>query len=130
MTNYADKTGRLPDFRVKYRWHTPDSGVPYQRPFQHIRSDFMYERDDPQADGMYMIWPEFERDDGVPWAEEAEIPTVGFASMWILSKDLRALHRARLAPGVRGFMMAGPHKIADVEVIELIGIGHEVAGDA
>ncbi len=122
MTTYAEKTGRSPDFRVKYRWRIPDTGVQYQRPFQHIRSDFLYEGDDPQTDGMHMIWPEFESDDGVPLAEGAEIPAVGFASMWILSEDLRALHQERLAPGVRGYMMAGPHKIADVEVVELLGL--------
>jgi hypothetical protein len=49
-----------------------------------MRSDFAYEGDDPRTDGMYMIWPEFESDDGVPLADAADIPVTGFASMWIL----------------------------------------------
>jgi hypothetical protein len=82
----------------------------------------LYEDDDFQADGTYIIWPEFEREDGIPLPEEAEIPTVGFASMWIQAPDMRPVHQQRLAPGVRGHLMVGPHKVADVEVVELVGL--------
>jgi hypothetical protein len=87
-----------------------------------MRSDFLYDGDDLHTDGLHIIWPEFEDHDGTPLDEGAEIPLVGYASMWILFEERRAYHRSRLACGVRGYFMRGPHRLADVEVVELLAL--------
>lgn len=87
-----------------------------------MRSDFLYDGDDLQTDGLHIIWPEFEDANRTPLEEDAEVPSTGYASMWILFDERRPYHRSRLAPGVRGYLMVGPHKVADVEVVELLAL--------
>jgi hypothetical protein len=116
--DYATRSGRDPDFRVRYRWIREQHGTAHQRAFQHMRSDFLYDGDDPTREGIHMIWPEFEVEIGTPLEEGDEVPPEGTATMWILDPELRSYHGARLAPGVRGFLVVGVRKIAEVEVLE------------
>ena len=57
-TPYKSLKNREPDFIVEYEW-CPDEVVKDIKRFQGMRSDFLYEGDDPQTDGIHMIWPEF-----------------------------------------------------------------------
>lgn len=91
--------------------------------FQHLRCDFMYEGDDPQTDGIYMIHPEFLDDLGVPINDEAPVPLEGLASMWILVPQMRlSIHQPRMKVGVRGFFMEGARKIGELEVVQIEGL--------
>lgn len=87
-----------------------------------MRSDFRYQ-DDPDNCAS-IIWPEFEDAQGHALAESSQIPLEGTATMWILWDDpqIRQRHRERLHVGCKGQFVAGPVRIADVEVIELLGI--------
>lgn len=83
-----------------------------------MRSDFLYAGDDPTREGVHMIWPEFEAEIGTPLEEGTAVQAEGTATMWILDPGRRSYHAARLAPGVRGYLVVGVHKIAEVEVLE------------
>ncbi len=69
-----------------------------------------------------MIHPEFEDPNGVPIPEEAHAVSKGTARMWIVSGQMREVHRQRIKPGVRGYMVEGSRKVAEVEVIEVQGL--------
>src|SRR4028118_70696 len=97
MTSYTEVTGRRADFRVRYEWIETQP----QRPYQHMRCDFSYVGDDVHRDGLYMIWPEFENDDGDILPEETEIPHRGFASMWIVAPAMRQVHRTKAQVGAK-----------------------------
>ena len=116
--SYRERLGRPPDFRVRYRWL--DDG---QRPFQHMRCDFAYEGDDVERDGVHVISPEFEEADGRPLDESGPVPPSGTAAMWILNTELGArVHRDRVSPGLRGYLMAGAQRIARGQILEVIGL--------
>lgn len=55
----------------------------------------MYEGDDPQTGGIYMIHPEFLDPSGVPLADDEPVPLEGTASMWVLTPQMRTAHQAR-----------------------------------
>lgn len=113
---------RLPDFRVRYQWTATRESVVPQQPLQHMRCDFAYAADDWSREGVYMIWPEFEDEEGQPLPENSRLPLTGTATMWILSDEMRqTVHRARIKVGTRGHFFAG-HPIADVEVIAILGL--------
>ena len=117
MSSYGERSGRSPDFRVRYRW-LPQG----QRPFQHIRCDFAYEGDGPE-DSIYMIWPEFEDAAGRPLPAGRAVPEQGTATMWILNDELRdQIHRQRIKRGVRGYFVVGTQRIAEVEVTDVLGL--------
>ena len=113
--NYSERTNRQPDFRIRYLWR-PEAA----EPFQHMRCDFAYFGD--QEAHAYMIWPEFETPDHDPVGESASVPHVGTATMWILDDNMRAFHRGRIAPAVRGHLVVGQKIIADVDVVEVLGL--------
>jgi hypothetical protein len=117
MTKYSERTGRQPDFRVTYR-KLPSP----QRLFQHIRSNVRWSTD--KEDAQWSIWPEFEASNGEPLPEGAEAPLEGRATMWAVIEEApyRAELRKHLKVGATGFLMAGPHKIAEFKVIELLGV--------
>jgi len=124
MQSYAEHFGRLPDFRVRYRWLGPDGQRRPQKLFQHIRSDFCYTEfaENQQFDNYFMIHPEFESEVGTALSEDDDVPPNGTAGMWILVDEMRDFHRERIRVGVKGFMMAGSDKLAEVEVIEVISL--------
>lgn len=120
---YAEQFGRQPDFRVRYVWLPQEDADVHQLPFQHMRSDFSYEGDEIAETGIYMIWPEFEDERGDPIPEGDEIPESGTATMWIINRDqYQSFHRDRLSEGVRGHLMMGARRLADVEVTEVLGL--------
>ncbi len=124
MQNYAEHFGRLADFRVRYKWLGQVGQRRPQKLFQHIRSDFCYaefEKSD-QFDNYFMIHPEFESEMDKPLSEDEPILPTGTASMWIIIENMRDFHRERIKVGVKGFMMGGPDKLAEVEVIEVVSL--------
>ncbi|MES2842668.1 MAG: hypothetical protein V4794_20495 [Pseudomonadota bacterium] len=109
---------------MKYRLYPASEGG-RKVTFQHLRCDFMYAGDDPQKDGIFMIHPEFLDEHNAPIGEDVIIPLTGRASMWILSPEMRSeVHRSRAAVGVRGHLMEGARKVADVEIDAIAGL-HE-----
>jgi hypothetical protein len=123
MTSYAEKTGHPPDFEVRYRFFTSEEGGRRTGPpFQHYRCDWSYDGDDVSK-GIFMIWPEFLADDGSPLQEDAIVPGSGFATMWIVSDDMRGqVHRAKIQEGVKGYFMEGARKIAETVVTRILGL--------
>lgn len=121
MTTYLERTGRRPDFRVRHEWLRAVEGA--WQPVQHMRCDFSYDGDNTHRDGVYMIWPEFEDDDGTPIPEGSPIPMTGCASMWIVSPELRAqVHRKKAQVGRKAYIVAGGTRLARAEIIELVGL--------
>ena len=117
-----DHLGHPADFRVRYRFRAADEGGRQTLPVQGYRSDFLYEEDDAPGAGIYMIHPEFEDSMGLPIAEEERAAAEGTARMWIISDEMREVHRGRIKPGVRGYMVEGARKVAEIEVIEVLGL--------
>ncbi len=127
MQNYTEHFGRLPDFRVRYKWLGQVGQRRPQKLFQHIRSDFCYAEFDAgqQFDNYFMIHPEFESAVGKPLSEDEDVPPTGTAGMWIVVKKMRDFHRERINVGVKGFMMAGSDRLAEVEVIEVVSLSND-----
>ena len=121
MTTHLERTGRRPDFRVRYEWLLERSGG--QRPLQYMRCDFSYDGDNIHRDGVYGVWPEFEDDCRNPIPEGSPIPSTGFASMWVVSPMMRVdVHRQKARLGRKAYFMAGGTRFARAEIIELIGL--------
>jgi hypothetical protein len=72
-----------------------------------------------------MIHPEFESEEGGPLSEAETVPPIGTAGMWILVDEMRSYHRERIRVRVRGFMMGGPDRLAEVEVIEVVSLSSD-----
>jgi hypothetical protein len=121
MTSYSDRSGRKPSFEVAYQFLSVEEGGRKSPPHQHTRWDFLYDGDDPAADGTWMIWPEFMATDGhvLP---PGEVPLSGRASMFIVNPDFEAYHRARLAVGTKGAIVEGARRIAACEVVAIHGL--------
>ena len=115
------------DFEVKYRFLKPEeggrrSGLPYQ----NYRSDWLYEGDDI-SDGIYMIWPIFLDGNGNFIDAESQVPMEGTAQMYIVNEELRkSFHAKRLRPGVRGYFMEGPNRVAEAVVTRLLAISEDI----
>jgi len=122
--SYETRFGRGPDFRVKYRFLSADEGGRKSRPpFQGIRCDFAYEDFGKGDDNVYMIWPEFEDEQGrVIIENDMPVTETGTARLWILSDDLRKFHKTKIKVGLRAFMMEGAHRTAEYEVIEVVDL--------
>lgn len=126
MSTSYSRSGRHPDFVVRYRFLTAAEGGRVSAPRQHIRWDFLYQGDDPQRDGIWVIWPEFIDATGNP-LPEGPVPYEGVAHMFILNPDMRDhVHRGRLAVGIKGYFVEGTKRVAECEVTEIIGL-HETA---
>ncbi|TMP23085.1 hypothetical protein CWB99_23615, partial [Pseudoalteromonas rubra] len=116
---YKDFLNRHPDFIVEFEIDLCDE-MKNAKPYQGMRTDFLYHGDDPQIDGIYMIWPELLDEDGIPIEDESpgSLPIKGKANMWIVSEEMREYHLNRLEIGTKGYWVKGPYKIANVTVIE------------
>ena len=126
MSHSTNKTysrpGSPPDFAVRYRFFTAEEGGRSDPPRQHIRWDFLYHGDDPRRHGIWIIWPEFLDAAGKPHPD-GPVPYEGVAHMFILDPDMRdQVHRGRIALGVRGYFVEGVKRVAECEVVELIGL--------
>ncbi len=42
--------------------------------------------------------------------------------MWILFPSSRAHHRKTLEVGMKGYFMEGPNKVAEAEIVQIIGL--------
>lgn len=121
-TPYETARKHPADFKVKYRFLTEKEGGRKSLPHQGIRSDFQYEFSGMKPNEMFMIWPEFEDENGEIILEDKPVPIEGTALMWILLPERRPFHYDKVRVGLKGYMMEGPHKTAECEVIEIIGL--------
>ncbi|MBE9527158.1 MAG: hypothetical protein IME94_09320 [Proteobacteria bacterium] len=118
-----EATGNLPDFEVSYELD-PDPELEEVIPCQGMRTDFLYDGDDPKVDGIHMIWPEFLDSDGdVITNKNEEISKKGKALMWILIPESRdKVHRHRIKEGEKGYWVFGSKKLARVTVTKILGL--------
>lgn len=119
-SRYEDDQNRQPDFVVEYEIELCDE-IKNAKPHQGMRTDFLYDGDDPQLDGVYMIWPELLDENGQVVEDQTpgSAPHKGRANMWILSEEMREFHRKRIKVGTKGYWVLGPFKVANVTVIKL-----------
>ncbi|MDP5191978.1 hypothetical protein, partial [Rheinheimera baltica] len=84
------------------------------------RVDFLYDGDDPQIEGVHMIWPEILDENGkvIPDTTPGNIPPKGYANMWVLSDERREYHRKRLKIGTKGTWWRGG-RVAYVTVVQV-----------
>ena len=121
--SYRERRGTGPDFRVRYSFLSEAEGGRKELPFQHIRSDFLYEGDDPHKDGIWCIWPEFLSTSGEALPEDnRRVPAEGLADMYVLNADLRDEHVKRIRVGTQGYLVEGPKKTAVCEVVAVLGL--------
>ncbi|KQZ26849.1 hypothetical protein [Duganella sp. Root1480D1] len=125
MASYSERSGRAPSFEVEYRFLSADEGGRTLPPHQHTRWDFLYEGDDAERDGIWMIWPEFISDDrqALP---DGVVPMEGRALMFIVNLDNERLHRERISVGTRGAFVEGPKRVAECTVVALHGLARVV----
>ncbi len=119
-TPYTEASGKQPDFEVKYELiHDPE--LDKMKPTQGIRTDFLYEGDNPAIEGIHMIWPEVLNSEGEVITEKSnKIPEKGNALMWILMHESRLkIHRKRLKIGTEGYWVVGSKKVAKVIVTKI-----------
>lgn len=118
-TPYEKKFGRQPDFVVEYEISL-SAEIANSKPGQGMRTDFLYDGDDPKTDGVHMIWPEIldARGSVVMDATPGSIPQRGYANMWIISEDRREYHHRRLKIGTKGVWWRGG-RVAYVRVIQI-----------
>jgi hypothetical protein len=128
---YEDKPGHPPDFKVRYRFYSAEQGGRSGLPYQGYRSDFWYPHPDHKENEIFMIWPEFEDSDGnVIVNDYCSVPPSGIANMWITVPHRRPYHRSKIKPGVIGYFMEGSRKVAECEVVEIVGLLINPAGNA
>lgn len=117
MAMYSQKTGKSPAFRVSY---TKRSDRPI---VQHARCDFKFDEDADKSI-VWAIWPEFEREPGVPLPEGAEVSETGTATMWIV-QDFDSYWEIlgdRVHIGATGRIVAGSHVVATATITEVLEI--------
>ena len=116
---YEEKFGRQPDFIVEYEIDLAEE-IKNAKPGQGMRVDFLYDGDDPQVEGIHMIWPEILDSNGhvIRDATPGNIPNRGYANMWILSEERREYHHKRLKVGTKGTWWRGG-RVAYVTVVQI-----------
>ena len=120
---YNSKLGRLPDFRVSYRFYSLEEGGRETLPCQGIRSDFWYDHEGQRENVLFMIWPEFEdQHQEIILDNESPVPKEGTARMWIINDDFRTYHRKRIVVGTKGWFREGSKATAECEVIEILSL--------
>ncbi len=121
---YEQIKGHVADFRVSYRFLTPEEGGRKTIPYQGIRCDFRYESEyHERPELIFMIWPEFEDNTGnIILESDIAVPVSGNARMWIIAAERRAYHRRRIHVGTKGNFMEGARKTAECTVIEILGL--------
>ena len=119
---YQEKTNRVQDFDVRYRFFTnEEGGRETGPPYQGYRCDWSYEGDDIQKTGIYMIWPEFEDKEGKVIPEKTQVLSSGVARMWIVIPEMvEKVHKEKIKIGIKGYFMEGGKKVAEAEVIRLV----------
>lgn len=123
---YKKVFNREADFRVSYRIYTQEEGGRYTLPFQGIRWDFWYDHPEHKKGQLFMIYPEFEAENGQPITDlNLPVPQQGFAKMWILNEVYINYHKAKVKIGTTGYFMEGNRKVGECEVIEMPNLNSE-----
>jgi translation elongation factor EF-4 len=122
--SYEEILKRQPDFRVAYRFYTPEEGGRSRLPLQGIRFDFWYESELHPEKQHFMIWPEFE-DENQVLIKEGFVFETGTARMWIVSPDWRDYHREKIQMGTVGYFIEGIRNVTVCEVTEIISLLHK-----
>jgi len=121
---YEVRLKHPPDFRVAYRFYDESEGGRKTTPVQGYRSDFWYfheEQSNPYS--IHMIWPEFEDEDGKVINEtQKRVKATGTARMWIIVPKMRQMHRGKIKVGMKGYFMESSRRVAECEVIEILGL--------
>ncbi|MBU6956029.1 MULTISPECIES: hypothetical protein [Hahella] len=123
---YRERMGGEPDFEVSYKLAI-DPKLEGIKVAQGMRSDFLYDGDDPLSDGIHIIWPEFlDKSGEVIRDKNIEPPEEGMALMWIMSPESREkFHRDRIKVGTKGYWVVGAKRLAKVTVTKIIGLYEE-----
>ena len=121
---YETRRNYPTDFIVFYRFFTEEEGGRRHLPFQGYRSDFAVEDDFTGSNiDLRIIHPEFEDEIGnIILDTTIQVPISGRAKMWILFEESRLRHRNTLKVGMKGYFMEGPKKVAEAEIIEIVGL--------
>jgi hypothetical protein len=119
---YETLLGRRPDFRVRYKFFSPNRAGTTFDLFQGVRPDFWYDHPEHHKDNLFIIWPEFEDERGKIIDKNNSVSETGTARMWIIDEKLISYHRGKIAIGTKGYFREGGHSYAECEVIELINI--------
>ena len=106
------------DFKVKYRFKSYEDGGRQNPAHQGIRCDFWYYHEDNPEDGVFMIWPLFEDENG-KLIDSGVVLKEGVARMKIVNDKMIEYHSTKLKIGIKGYFMEGLRKTAYCEVIEL-----------
>jgi len=113
---YRNNFKRETDFIVEYEWCSSTS----VKPFQGMRSDYLYAGNGKEDDFICMIWPEFLDEKGrVILNKENELNKKGYANMWVMMDERRPYHKERIKEGIVGYMVGGSLKIAKTVVIQV-----------
>ncbi|MDO6526753.1 hypothetical protein Q4519_13765 [Motilimonas sp. 1_MG-2023] len=93
------------------------------KPAQGMRVDFLYEGDNPQVEGVHMIWPELldENCDVILDTTPGYIAKRGKANMWVVDETRRPYHAERIKVGSKGTWWRGG-RIARLTVIDAEGL--------
>ncbi|MBE9585518.1 hypothetical protein IM792_13770 [Mucilaginibacter sp. JRF] len=113
-TPYQARLGRIPNFRVKYRFKSEVEGGRKSLPYQGIRCDFSYD----EGNSLFMIWPEFEDEHrNIILNADIPVPSAGTALMWIMNPESIPFHQEKIQIGTTGFFREGANIIAECEVM-------------
>lgn len=128
---YIKTSRRNYSFLVKYKFYLVDE-VGFGRvqlPYQHYRCDFGYaeevdtyiQANTNTSNGfrLFMIYPEFLDENGLPILEKKSVNKEGVATMWILDENWIPYHKRRITIGTKCYFMEGWRKVAECEIIEL-----------
>ena len=120
--SYEERLGHKADFRVKYKFYTEQEGGRKTLPYQGIRSDFSYPNENNKPNETFMIWPEFEDENGALILEnDISVKREGTARMWIIIPEKRDYHKKKIKVGLMGYFKEGINT-AECEVIEIVGL--------
>lgn len=120
--SYGVRLNHKADFRVKYRFRSPEEGGRKSGPaYQGIRCDFSIVGETRKQ--QYQIWPEFEDASGdVIQENNIQVPKEGTARMWIIRPEMRPFHYDKIQPGLKCNFREGALYSADCEVIEILDL--------
>lgn len=120
---YEEKLKHKADFRVRYCFYKEQEGGRKSLPYQGYRSDFWYENLNHIPSEIFIIWPEFENEQGdLILTTEKPVNECGTARMWIIIPERRKYHKDKIRAGTKGFFMEGSRKVAACEVIEILDL--------
>jgi len=113
----------MDDFEAVIRIFTPEEGGRRSPPANGIRWDFAYVDESP--DVLYMIWPDFIAADGSSLPSDPLLPiNVELTARMTIVNDAgrTAVHRGRIAPGLKFYCHEGPRRVAEGVVTRITGL--------